>query len=88
VTASPPHSQPKISELLVELRHHEADYPELIHGPLCGQAADRIEELEAALRDALCELSACAIQMNVRTGGSVHRAQERARATLQSEKTP
>lgn len=36
--------------IIEELRHHEAEYPELIHGPLCGQAADRIEELEAALR--------------------------------------
>lgn len=32
-------------ELLKELRHHERDYPELIHGPLCGRAADEIERL-------------------------------------------
>jgi hypothetical protein len=32
-------------ELLLELRRHQRDYPSLIHGPLCGQAADEIERL-------------------------------------------
>jgi hypothetical protein len=48
-------------------------------------AADRIQELEGALRDALCELSACAEQMGCKSGGSVHRAQIRARAALEAK---
>lgn len=36
--------------LLEELREHEHDYPTLIHGPLCGKAADEIERLRAALK--------------------------------------
>lgn len=47
MTAPSPQSQPTKAELLVELRRHETEYQELVHGPLCGQAADRIEELEA-----------------------------------------
>lgn len=38
-----------MSELIEELREHERDYPSLIHGPLCGRAADEIEALVKAL---------------------------------------
>jgi hypothetical protein len=34
-------------DLKERLRHHEREYPLLIHGPLCGEAADEIERLEA-----------------------------------------
>jgi len=39
-----------MSELIEELRHHEREYPELVHGPLCGNAADKIEQLSALLQ--------------------------------------
>jgi hypothetical protein len=51
------------------------------------EAADRIENLEGALRDALCEMSALALQVGVRPGGSVNRAQIRARAALNLQAT-
>jgi hypothetical protein len=35
-----------MDELLAELREHERDFPGLIHGPLCGNAADVIERLQ------------------------------------------
>ncbi len=37
------------SELLNDLRHHEREYPSLVHGPLCGRAADAIASLRAQL---------------------------------------
>lgn len=43
-----PRCEVRTDELLAELRHHERDYPELVHGPLCGQAADEIERLRTA----------------------------------------
>ena len=39
-----------MSDLIAELREHERDYPSLIHGPLCGAAADEIERLKAENR--------------------------------------
>jgi len=33
------------SDLLEELRHHEREYPSLVHGPLCGRAADEIASI-------------------------------------------
>lgn len=42
------------------------------------------DALVKALQDALCELSACAIQMGCTKGGSVHRAQIAARSVLAS----
>lgn len=41
------------------------------------------EALVKALGDALCELSACSVQMNCKSGGSVVRAIEAARQTLE-----
>lgn len=51
-------SQNNDCDLLTELRQHERDYPSLIHGPLCGRAADEIERLVALSSDdgkVLCE---------------------------------
>lgn len=39
-------------DLVTELRHHETEYQELVHGPLCGRAADAIEKLRGLLGDA------------------------------------
>lgn len=39
-------------ELLTELRYHERNFQGLIHGPLCGQAADAIDRITAE-RDGL-----------------------------------
>lgn len=33
-------------DLITELRHHETEYQELVHGPLCGRAADEIGRLQ------------------------------------------
>lgn len=46
------------------------------------KAVNNHERLMKALQDALCELSACAMQLNCRSGGSVVRAQEAARQVL------
>lgn len=43
-----------MENLLKELREHERDYQELIHGPLCGQAANIIDRLTAE-RDRLID---------------------------------
>ena len=56
-----------------------------VQAKLLADTGRRAEELEGALRDALCELSACALQMGCKTSGSVHRAQIRARAALQQK---
>jgi hypothetical protein len=50
--------------------------------PYATGAAAQNDALVKALEDALCELSACAIQMNCRSGGSVVRAIEAARHAL------
>ena len=34
-------------DLVSELRRHERDYASLVHGPLCGQAAEVIEQYRA-----------------------------------------
>ena len=53
--------------------------------PLGREAAARIEALEAALRTALGELAACAVQMNARPDGSIALAIKSARAALAAE---
>lgn len=40
-----------MTDLLTELRRHQQDYPSLVHGPLCGEAADQIEALVFALTE-------------------------------------
>lgn len=47
----------------------------------------KVEHLQGTLREALCELSVCAEQMNARKGGSVDRAIKRARAALPAGET-
>jgi hypothetical protein len=44
--------------------------------------------LVVALEEALCELSACSIQLNCRSGGSVVRAIESARQALELVGSP
>ena len=73
-----------MSDLANQLRHG-AIIPELLE-----EAAARIEALETALRDTLCELTACAGQLAARglpghEGDSVSRAQALARAALSPE---
>ena len=40
----------KETDIVKELREHERDYPELIHGPLCGAAADEIDLLRGQVK--------------------------------------
>lgn len=49
-TADPVPEMPN-DELIAELRYHEREYPELIHGQLCGQVANTIATLQARVTE-------------------------------------
>lgn len=40
-------------DLIAQLRHHETEYQELAHGPLCGRALAEIERLRNISRQIL-----------------------------------
>lgn len=57
-----------MSEVTDELRYHEREYASLVHGPLCGKAADEIGRLVKALetiRDLTTD-AGCDRLMNIR----------------------
>lgn len=64
-----------MSELIEELRHHERDYPSLVHGPLCGRAADEIEALRDAISEYLATFDRCGGSESVSPGEFAARRQ-------------